>query len=116
MLNNNPRLRSKRELIEKFINENLLQIENSEDIEEEFEKFWNEEREKAFNELCEEENLHNDEVKKVIDTYLYDEPRNRFAAAIPLLSDAYRFSLYAVHFRQAVPEGWRYRCQRRLPG
>jgi type I restriction enzyme R subunit len=80
MLNNNPQLRSKRELIEKFINENLLQIENSEDIEEEFEKFWNEEREKAFNELCEEENLHNDEVKKVIDTYLYDE-------RVPLAND-----------------------------
>jgi type I restriction enzyme, R subunit len=80
MLNNNPQLRSKRELIEKFINENLLKIENSEDIEEEFEKFWNEEREKAFIELCEEENLHNDEVKKVIDTYLYDE-------RIPLAND-----------------------------
>lgn len=73
ILNNNPQLRSKRELIEKFINENLLQIKNSEDIEEEFEKFWDEEKEKAFNELCEEENLQIDKVKQVIDTYIYDE-------------------------------------------
>lgn len=80
ILNNNQQLRSKRELIEKFINENLLKIENTEDIEEEFEKFWDIEREKAFNELCEEENLYNDKVKNIIDTYLYDE-------RVPLAND-----------------------------
>jgi type I restriction enzyme R subunit len=39
ILKNNPQLRSKKELIEKFINENLYSI-NEEDIEEEFDKFW----------------------------------------------------------------------------
>jgi len=73
ILNNNPQLRSKRELIEQFINENLLQIKNSEDIEEEFEKFWDEQKEKSFEELCKEENLLNDEVKRVIDTYIYEQ-------------------------------------------
>lgn len=73
ILNNNPQLRSKRELIERFINENLANIKNSDDIEQEFEKFWDEEKEKAFNELCEEENLQSDKVKQVIDTYIYDE-------------------------------------------
>lgn len=73
LLNNNPQLRSKRELIERFINDNLLKIDNTDDIEEEFEKFWDEEKEKAFEELCVEENLDNIEVKKVIDTYVYDE-------------------------------------------
>ncbi|APW65266.1 deoxyribonuclease HsdR [Poseidonibacter parvus] len=72
MLNNNPQLRSKRELIEKFINENLLKIDDSDDIEEEFEKFWDVEKEKAFEELCVVENINNDEMKKVIDTYVYD--------------------------------------------
>jgi type I restriction enzyme R subunit len=33
LLNNNPQLRSKRELIEKFINENLVKIDSSENIE-----------------------------------------------------------------------------------
>lgn len=80
ILNNNPQLRSKRELIERFINDNLLKIENNDDIEQEFEKFWDEEKEKAFNELCIEENLDNIELKKVIDTYLYDE-------RIPLATD-----------------------------
>jgi len=73
ILNNNPQLRSKRELIEKFINENLANIKNTDDIEQEFEKFWDVEKEKAFNELCEQENLQSDKVKQVIDTYIYDE-------------------------------------------
>ncbi|WP_151901289.1 type I restriction endonuclease subunit R [Sulfurimonas hydrogeniphila] len=73
IMNSNTKLRSKKELIEKFINENLMNIADSESIESEFEKFWNEERVKAFDSLCEEENLNKDEVKNVIDTYLYDE-------------------------------------------
>ena len=83
ILNNNPQLRSKRELIEKFINENLAKIENSDDIEEEFEKFWDEEKIKAFDELCVEENLDKVEVKKVMDTYIYDEKT-------PLANDIYK--------------------------
>ena len=80
ILNNNPQLRSKRELIERFINENLANIKNSDDIEQEFEKFWDGEKEKAFNKLCIEENLQCDKVKQVIDTYLYDE-------RVPLAND-----------------------------
>lgn len=73
ILSGNPALRSKRELIEKFINENLMQIADADTIEEEFERFWDEERIKAFEELCDAENLHTDEVRRVIDTYIYDE-------------------------------------------
>jgi type I restriction enzyme R subunit len=73
LLGNNPQLRSKRELIERFINENLAHIKSSDDIEQEFEKFWDAEKEKAFNELCVEENLQSDKVRQVIDTYIYDE-------------------------------------------
>ncbi|MDX4037735.1 type I restriction endonuclease subunit R [Aliarcobacter skirrowii] len=73
LLNNNPQLRSKRELIEKFINENLVKIDNSENIEDEFEKFWDEEKIKAFNSIAEEENLNKDELKKVVDTYIYEQ-------------------------------------------
>ena len=73
LLNNNPQLRSKRELIEKFINENLVKIDNSENIEDEFEKFWDEEKIKAFNSIAEEENLNKYELKKVVDTYIYEQ-------------------------------------------
>ena len=66
-------LRSKRELIEKFINENLVKIDNSENIEDEFVKFWDEEKLKAFNSIADEENLNKDELKKVVDTYIYEQ-------------------------------------------
>jgi type I restriction enzyme R subunit len=73
IINGDASLRSKRELIEKFINENLMGIEESEDVVEEFEKFWEVEREKGFNALCREENLKVEEVEKVIGNYIYDE-------------------------------------------
>ncbi|NEW60239.1 type I restriction endonuclease subunit R, partial [Sulfurovum sp. bin170] len=52
IINGDASLRSKRELIEKFINENLMSIEDSESIADEFEKFWEVERERGFDELC----------------------------------------------------------------
>lgn len=73
IINGDASLRSKRELIEKFISENLMSIDDSELVAEEFEKFWEVEREKGFDELCHEENLKRDEVEKVISNYIYDE-------------------------------------------
>jgi len=66
-------LRSKKELIEKFINENMLHIADSDDIENEFEKFWENEKESAYDKLCKEENLDCQKVKEVVDTYVYEE-------------------------------------------
>lgn len=66
-------LRSKRELIEKFILENLPQVEDADDIPEAFEKFWNEEQITAFKKLCAEENLSSEKVDKIIDGYLFAE-------------------------------------------
>lgn len=80
ILNSNAQLRSKRELIERFINDTLINIKNSDDVEDEFEKFWDSEKIVAFDFLCEEENLDKEEVKKVVDTYLYDQ-------RIPLAND-----------------------------
>ncbi|MBD3829552.1 MAG: type I restriction endonuclease subunit R [Arcobacter sp.] len=70
-INSNPQLRSKKELIEKFIDTTLEGI-NPEEIEEEFDKFVDEERTVAFEVLCAQEKLHSDKLKDVIDTYLYD--------------------------------------------
>lgn len=71
ILNSNPQLRSKRELIEEFIDTTLDGI-NPDDIEDEYDKFIDTEKDKALNELIEKENLHRDELTNVIDTYLYD--------------------------------------------
>lgn len=66
-------LRSKRELIEKFIEDNLPQIEDSETIPQEFEKFWSEEQQKAFEVFVKEENLSSVKTQKLIEDYLYAE-------------------------------------------
>lgn len=72
-LSGTVQLRSKRELIEKFINDHLMQLGDNDEIVNAFEAFWDEEKRSAFDVLCEEENLIRDELKKVIETYIYDE-------------------------------------------
>lgn len=73
LLNTEAHLRSKRELIEKFIQENLPVLEDEEDIPEAFDKFWNEEQQNAFNKLVKEENLSPDKTQSLIEDYLYAE-------------------------------------------
>jgi len=73
-----PALRSKRELIEKFIKQNIPDIESGEEVEGEFEKFWTIERVKAFEEMCVQEGLEADKLQQLIDDYLFSgrKPRN----------------------------------------
>jgi len=66
-------LRSKRELIERFIQENLPAIEDTDDIPDEFERFWSTQQLEAFGRLCSEENLSNEKVEKVISEYLFSQ-------------------------------------------
>ncbi|MFZ4589718.1 MAG: type I restriction endonuclease subunit R [Ignavibacteria bacterium] len=73
LLSGEVHLRSKRELIEKFILKNLPDIKDVDDIPEVFEKFWNEEQIAAFKKMCEEENLSTDKVEKIIEGYLFAE-------------------------------------------
>jgi len=73
LLSGQANLRSKRELIEKFIQENLPVIEDSDDIPDEFEKFWNIEQVKAFNKIIEKENLQADKTQLLIENYLFAE-------------------------------------------
>lgn len=73
LLNTEVSLRSKRELIDKFIQESLPNIEDTDTIPEEFEKFWNVEQEKALEELIDTENLHHDKTEKLIENYLFSE-------------------------------------------
>ncbi|MGY5848404.1 type I restriction endonuclease subunit R [Salegentibacter sp. HM20] len=66
-------LRSKRELIEKFIEENLPRVTDTDEIPEEFEQFWSAEQQKAFIKLIEEENLDKEKTQKLIEDYLFAE-------------------------------------------
>lgn len=73
LLNTEAHLRSKRELIELFIKANLPAIEDTDDIPQEFEKFWNTEQQKAFNQLVTEEKLSAEKTQSLIEDYLYAE-------------------------------------------
>ena len=66
-------LRSKRELIEKFIEENLPHIEDADAIPDEFEKFWNEQMMLALGKICEEEHLERKQFTSLIDAYIYSD-------------------------------------------
>jgi type I restriction enzyme R subunit len=73
LLNTETTLRSKRELIEKFIQENIPVIKDAEDINAEFDVFWKAEQQKAFTKLVKEENLSADKTEKLIEDYLFAE-------------------------------------------
>jgi len=64
-------LRSKRELIEKFIESTMPTIGSSAEIPDSFEEFWEQERTSAFEKLVKEEELNADKLKKVIDRFVY---------------------------------------------
>ncbi|MBE9509630.1 MAG: ORF6N domain-containing protein [Bacteroidetes bacterium] len=66
-------LRSKRELIEKFIEENLPHIEDADAIPDEFEKFWNHQKILAIGKICEDEHLDQKQFKALIDAYIYSD-------------------------------------------
>ncbi|MDH0674153.1 type I restriction endonuclease subunit R [Empedobacter sp. GD03861] len=73
LLNTEVSLRSKRDLIDKFIHESLPNIEDTDTIPEEFEKFWNVEQQKALQELVKTENLSEEKTERLIENYLFTE-------------------------------------------
>lgn len=71
LLGSDVQLRSKRELIEKFIDENLPQISDADNIQEEFERYWQEQKILALAKLCDDEQLDKEQFKALIDTYIF---------------------------------------------
>jgi type I restriction enzyme R subunit len=71
LLGGDLELRSKRELIEKFIEENLPFIDNADNIQDEFEKYWQEQKVLALAKLCDEEHLDKEQFKSLIDAYIF---------------------------------------------
>jgi type I restriction enzyme R subunit len=73
MLAGEVELRSKRELIEKFIDEHLPKIEDTDKIADEFYDFWEKEKIQALNQLCEEEKLDRKQFQNLVDAYIFNE-------------------------------------------
>ncbi len=83
LLGGDIELRSKRELIEKFIIENLPLIDNADNIADEFEKYWQEQKILALEKLCNEEQLDKDQFKALIEAYI-------FSGQDPLRDDVFK--------------------------
>jgi type I restriction enzyme R subunit len=77
-------LRSKRELIEQFIQENLPFINDTDDIPDEFEKYWHDQKVLALGKLCEDEHLDKEQFKALVDAYI-------FSGQDPLRDDVFTF-------------------------
>lgn len=66
-------LRKKKDLVKKFIEENLPQVSNSEGVEHAFEEFWNSERSATLRQLSETENITPEHIEALIGEYLYTD-------------------------------------------
>ena len=71
LLGGDTMMHSKRELIEKFIEENLPHIPDVDDIEDEFEQYWRDQKTLALDKICKEEQLDKEQFKNLMDAYLF---------------------------------------------
>ncbi|MBX2897175.1 MAG: type I restriction endonuclease subunit R [Cyclobacteriaceae bacterium] len=87
LLNSDVQLRSKRELIEKFIEENLPKIVDADNIQEEFEQYWQDQKVLALAKLCDDEQLDKEQFKALIDAYIYSGQEPIRADVLKCLGD-----------------------------
>ncbi|MEC7029071.1 MAG: type I restriction endonuclease subunit R, partial [Pseudomonadota bacterium] len=73
ILDTETQLRSKKELIERFIADHFADMPASADVGEEFDAYWSEEKRKALIALSEEEGLDQDGLEQVLSQYLFTE-------------------------------------------
>jgi type I restriction enzyme, R subunit len=73
LLGGSTNLRSKKDLIEKFIDEHLPKVKDSTELSDAFEDFWTAEKEQAFKNLQDNENLDGEQLKTIITNYIYTE-------------------------------------------
>jgi len=73
LMASNTELRSKKELIEKFIDENLPLITDSELVNDEFDNYWTFEKKKAFKQLADSENLDFKSLINTVSNYLFTQ-------------------------------------------
>jgi type I restriction enzyme R subunit len=85
LLSGDVKLRSKRELIEKFILENLPNIKDADSVSDAFDVFWGQEQELALEALCKEENIQREKLLAMIGEYLFTERKPLSDEIIDLL-------------------------------
>ncbi|NVP17325.1 type I restriction endonuclease subunit R [Candidatus Gracilibacteria bacterium] len=72
-VSSDPKMMSKRDLIERFIEENLGNIKDSSNLSNEFDKFMIIQKSKEFEKMCKEEDIDSARFAKLINDYLYTE-------------------------------------------
>lgn len=77
MVTGDVQLRSKRELIKAFIEENLPKLKPEENVITAFENYWRTHKKAAFAKLCEEEKIKPEELEKMLGTYAFANRRPR---------------------------------------
>ncbi|QKJ24524.1 type I restriction endonuclease subunit R [Poseidonibacter lekithochrous] len=85
MIVGDSKLRSKRVLIEKFIDKNLFELEEDSNVKEAYDSFLEQEQTQAMNILCEEENLNKELFQKMISKYIFKKDMPRGAEILGLV-------------------------------
>ena len=62
-------LQNKQDLIAKFIEQNMPHFDKKTNVNEAFPTYWDAERERAYNEFCEAENLNKTNVRALLENY-----------------------------------------------
>jgi type I restriction enzyme R subunit len=73
MLSGDVQMRSKKELIEKFIYESLPHLQDGSLVEGHFKEFWQAQDKAEIEKICAEENLDRDKLNKLVSSYLFTE-------------------------------------------
>ena len=78
-------LHDKQELIQKFIEDNMPKMINGQSVQEAFSAFWDVEKEKAYQELCEQENLKSEKMRSILENYEFTQrlPRKEELKDLP---------------------------------
>lgn len=71
LLGGDPNLRSKKSLIEKFIKEQMANVDGSADITDEFEQFWKVEKQASLKSICQTEHLDEGKFNQLIDDFIF---------------------------------------------
>jgi len=66
-------LRKKKDLIKKFIEENLPKIDNADNVEKAFGEFWKSERADVLKDLAQKENIPVEKIENLVGEYLYSQ-------------------------------------------
>jgi len=80
-------LRSKRELIEKFIDQNIPELENSDNVEQAFEDFWDAEKDAALEKLVRDEGLDKEKFIKLVEDFVWSERKPRRDAIVQTMQN-----------------------------